>query len=217
MSDGWFSANRRRVLLALGGTVASSTLAGCAGGIEWPGDGPGGPEDIDAADPGPANDSSADGDGDDGSSNESTDGGSTEPEIHAGYETTEVVVTDDDGIELGSVTAAIADTRDLRYLGLSDTESLPEDRGMLFVYDSVADRTFVMREMDFGIDIVYADADGQITAIHHAPAPGPDEDGESMRYPGRGQYVLEVNYEWTAERGIEVGHSLDWGRSVTED
>ena len=128
--------------------------------------------------------------------------------IHPGYGTTEVAVTTPEGEELGSVTAAIADTRDLRYTGLSETEALPEDRGMLFVYDEVDDHTYVMREMDFAVDIVYADDEGVITRIHHAPEPGPDEDGESQRYPGRGQYVLEVTYEWTTERGVEEGDVL---------
>jgi uncharacterized membrane protein (UPF0127 family) len=128
--------------------------------------------------------------------------------IHADYETTEVRVTSSNGEPLGSVTVAIADTAELRYLGLSDTGDLPENRGMLFVFDTVEDRTFVMREMDFGIDIVYADGDGVITGIHHAQAPEPDEDGEDQRYPGRGQYVLEVNYEWTTDRGVNVGDVL---------
>ncbi|QLG27700.1 DUF192 domain-containing protein [Halorarum halophilum] len=136
-----------------------------------------------------------------------TDRGSTP--VHAGYETTEVRVTSE-GETLGSVTAAIADTQELRYRGLSDTESLPEDRGMLFVYESVDERTFVMRRMDFGIDIVYADADGTITRIHHAPEPGPNEDGEDQRYPGRGQYVLEINYEWTTDHGVEEGDVLEF-------
>ena len=105
--------------------------------------------------------------------------------IPPGYGTTEVAVTTPGGEELGSVTAAIADTRDRRYTGLSETEDLPEDRGMLFVYDEVDDHTYVMREMDFAVDIVYADDEGVIARIHHAPEPGPDEDGESRRYPGR--------------------------------
>ncbi|MFC7135247.1 MULTISPECIES: DUF192 domain-containing protein [Salinibaculum] len=128
--------------------------------------------------------------------------------VHAGYEATEVEVQTPGGRVLGSITAAIADTGQLRYTGLSDTAALPEDRGMLFVYSAVADRTFVMREMDFGIDIVYADAEGVITRIHHAPAPGPNEDGDDQHYPGRGQYVLEVNEHWTTERGIEAGDVL---------
>ncbi|MEF8881785.1 MAG: DUF192 domain-containing protein [Halapricum sp.] len=128
--------------------------------------------------------------------------------VHPGYETATVQAVRASGEPLGSVTAAIADTSGTRYRGLSDTEQLPPDRGMLFVYESVADRVFVMREMDFGIDIVYADAEGTITSIHHAPAPGPDEDGDDQRYPGRGQYVLEVNYGWTTDHGVREGDDL---------
>lgn len=142
----------------------------------------------------------------DGSDDEQT--GTSGAEIHAGYETTEVTIESADGEQLGSVTAAIADSRDLRYTGLSDTESLPADRGMLFVYEERRDLTYVMREMDFPIDIVYADPDGTITGIHHARAPGPDEDGNDLRYPGSGQYVLEVTHEWTTARGVEVGDRL---------
>lgn len=157
---------------------------------------------------------------DDDSTNDSTDDDSTDEDpteegkdeetaqVHEGYETTTVSVQTPDRNQLGTVTAAIADTSSLRYTGLSDTAHLPEDRGMLFVFEEVADRTFVMREMDFGIDIIYADSDGVITSIHHAEAPGPDEDGNDQRYPGRGQYVLEVVYDWTTERDVSEGDRL---------
>ena len=134
----------------------------------------------------------------------------TPVEVHEDYETTEVTVRSSDGEKLGSVTAAIADTSDLRYLGLSDTEYLPEDRGMLFVFDEVQELTFVMREMDFPIDIVYADDEGVITKIHHARAPGPDEDGNDLQFPGRGKYVLEINHHWTTDRGVEEGDILEF-------
>lgn len=133
-----------------------------------------------------------------------------ETTVHEDYETSDVTIVSPDDTERGSVTAAIADTGSLQRLGLSDTESLPSDRGMLFVYDRVSERTFVMREMDFGIDIIYADADGTITEIHHAPEPGPDEDGNDQRYPGRGQYVLEVTYEWTTEHDVSEGDVLEF-------
>ncbi|PSQ42063.1 DUF192 domain-containing protein [Halobacteriales archaeon SW_7_68_16] len=136
--------------------------------------------------------------------------------VFPGYETTEVQVTTPGGEVLGSVTAAVADTTNLRYIGLSDTDSLPSDRGMLFVYESVGEHTYVMREMDFAIDIVYADDEGRITRVHHAPEPGPDEDGSDQRYPGRGQYVLEVNYEWTTDHGVGEGDVLQFDRQLPE-
>jgi uncharacterized membrane protein (UPF0127 family) len=131
--------------------------------------------------------------------------------VHSDYETTAVTVVDSDtDEELGAVTAAIADNSSLRYTGLSETDDLPEERGMLFTYGSERNLTYVMREMSFAIDIVYIAENGTITSIHHAPEPGPDEDGESQRYSGRGQYVLEVNYNWTTDRGVDVGDRVQF-------
>ncbi|GAA0722556.1 hypothetical protein GCM10009060_16190 [Halorubrum trapanicum] len=107
------------------------------------------------------------------------------------------------------MTAAIADNRDKLVLGLSDAEALPEDGGMLFVYETPRENlTFIMPNMDFGIDIVFVDADRTITRIHNAPEPGPNEDGSEQEYDGSGQYVLEVPYEWTDRHGVEVGDLL---------
>lgn len=125
------------------------------------------------------------------------------------YGHTKVAVYDaETGSELGAVEAAVADTFTKRYVGLSETDELPEDRGMLFVHDDVDERTYVMRNMSFGIDIVFVDAHGTITEIHEAPAPGPDEDGNDQKYSGEGRYVLEVNLGWTDERGVEVGDTV---------
>jgi len=146
----------------------------------------------------------------DDADDDSEDNEEPDPSVFPGYEMTTVEVETPDGDDLGQVYAAIADTRDLRYTGLSVTDSMPENYGMLFVFDDVDDRPFVMREMDFGIDIVYADDEGVITEVHHAPEPGPDEDGNEQRYPGRGQYVLELNKGWTTDRGVTVGDVLQF-------
>ncbi|MDZ5812330.1 DUF192 domain-containing protein [Halorubrum sp. AD140] len=174
---------RRRELLTAVGGGSIGTLAGCVGG------GPVASEDDGGGDAAEADDWPAG--------------------PYADYESTRVEARAADGDALGAVTAAVARTRDERTLGLSDAEALPEDAGMLFVYEASREgMTFVMREMDFGIDIVYADADREITRIHNAPEPGPDEDGSEQRYPGSGQYVLEVPYEWTDRNGVDVGDSL---------
>lgn len=129
---------------------------------------------------------------------------------YADYEAVDIFVDSPEGETLGGVRAALALTPDERYLGLSDAEEMPEEGGMLFVFDSPSDQTFVMREMDFGIDIIYADENRTITEIHHAPEPGPDQDGNEQRYPGYGQYVLEVSYEWSLRHGISEGDVLDF-------
>ena len=185
---------RRRRLLGLTATATVGTAAGCLGGGTT-GDG------TDSTD--------GDGAGSDGSAGDDGTDPAWPTGTYADYETTIVTAETPGGGELGSVTAAIADDQEKRLLGLSDAESLPEDGGMLFVYDAPRDSlTYVMRRMSFGIDIVYVDGDREIVEIHNAPEPGPNEDGEEQRYPGSGQYVLEVPYEWTDRHDVSVGDSL---------
>ncbi len=134
-----------------------------------------------------------------------------DPADPEGYDHAQVAVVDGEtGETLGRVEAAVADTFPKRYVGLSETDHLPEDRGMLFVHGGVDERTYVMRNMSFGLDVVFADADGRITAIREAPEPGPGEDGAAQEYTGEARYVLEVNRGWAAERGVEPGDRLSF-------
>ena len=135
----------------------------------------------------------------------------TPTEVHPGYDRTTVTVVDGEtGEELGRVEAAIADTRSLRYTGLSETDDLPDDRGMLFTYDSERELTYVMRNMSFPLDIVFVHANGTIDSVHERWAPEAGESGESIRASGEGQYVLEVNRGWTADRGVEPGDRVEF-------
>ncbi|MFA9415834.1 DUF192 domain-containing protein [Natrinema sp. HArc-T2] len=120
------------------------------------------------------------------------------------------VVDDADSDEPKAVIdVEVADSVDERYTGLSNHDSLEPGNGMLFVHGSEQDLTYVMREMDFDIDIIFIGADGEITTIHHARAPGPNEDGNDLEYSGRGKWVLEVPRGYTNETGIEVGDEID--------
>lgn len=104
----------------------------------------------------------------------------------------------------GTVTLemAVADTPEERHQGLSGTEELPAD-GMVFVYPDAGERAYVMREMNYPLDIVFV-ANGEVTAIHHAPV----EDPPLTRYSGRARYVLELPYGWTTEHGVTVGDDV---------
>ncbi|RQH01314.1 DUF192 domain-containing protein [Natrarchaeobius oligotrophus] len=123
-----------------------------------------------------------------------------------------VYVLDDDGDPKATVEVEVADTWEQRYTGLSEHESLEEGHGMLFVHASERDRTYVMREMDFDIDIVFVGADREITAVEHARAPEPGEDGEELRYTGRAKWVLEVPRGYANETGIAVGDEVEIDR-----
>jgi uncharacterized membrane protein (UPF0127 family) len=119
-----------------------------------------------------------------------------------------VELRDGNGSVLGRVTVTVADTVGERYTGLSDTERLTDSEGMLFVYQSPGTHAYVMRDMAFPLDIVFVAADGTVTTVHHAPTePGVAEENLT-RYPGSGQYVLEVNRGYANRTGLTVGDTV---------
>lgn len=112
---------------------------------------------------------------------------------------------------LVTVDAEVADTRKERVRGLSEADSLDDGSGMLFVHPREGTHTYVMDDMEFGLDIIFvepcddacpAEADGRITEIHEAPVPSEGEDGS---YEGDGKWVLEVPKGYSAENGVETG------------
>ncbi|MDS0241338.1 MULTISPECIES: DUF192 domain-containing protein [unclassified Haloferax] len=118
----------------------------------------------------------------------------------------QVTISNEDGTTLATVDARVADTPAERYRGLSDTERLPNGTGMLFVFDREGERTFVMRDMDFPLDIIFIDADGRITQIHPAPVPPPNtSEGELTPYRGQAKWVLEVPCGYTTSKNISIG------------
>ncbi len=127
--------------------------------------------------------------------------------VVTGYERTTITIEDGDtGAQLSAVTVRIADTTYKQYVGLSETESLAADEGMLFVHDEPDEYAYVMREMAFPIEIVFISSDSEITTIHRAH---PDDDGQ---FEGRGQFVLEVPVGFTDDNGISEGDTVNIDR-----
>jgi uncharacterized membrane protein (UPF0127 family) len=120
------------------------------------------------------------------------------------YNTTTVTVADGNGTTLATVDVRVADTFEKRYTGLSDTDSLPSDEGMLFVHDDEEEHSYVMRDMSFPIDIIFVDANGTVVQIFHASV-----DGKNAPYSARAKYVLEVNRGWANRTGLEEGDRVE--------
>ncbi len=114
-----------------------------------------------------------------------------------------------DGETKATVDVEVADTAEERYTGLSDHDSLADGDGMLFVHSSEDERTYVMREMEFDIDMVFIGADGEITSIQHARAPEPGEDGNDLQYSGQAQWVLEVPRGYANQTEMAVGDTVE--------
>ena len=115
------------------------------------------------------------------------------------------------GGPVATVDASVANTRSEMVTGLGDHDTLAVGKGMLFIHGETAERTYVMRDMDFPIDIVFINSSCEITTIHSADAPAPNETGEEPKYhySGEAKYVLEVPDGYATER-VEVGDAVEF-------
>ena len=130
------------------------------------------------------------------------------------YDHTPVTVVDENGTELATVDARIADTQQKRYVGLRRTDNLSDGDGMFFVHGSDGEKPYVMPpEMSFPLDIVFIAPDGTIREIRYADVP---EGDTTLRYPGRGKYVLEVPRGYTNRTGIGPGDRVIVPENHTE-
>ena len=91
-----------------------------------------------------------------------------------------------------------------RIKGLSDRQSLAPERGMLFIFQEKAYKSFWMKDMAFPLDVIWIDGDRIIKIDKEAPPAGPEPE---KKYPS-GQpidKVLEVNGGFADKHGIKVG------------
>jgi len=89
-------------------------------------------------------------------------------------------------------------------LGLMFRESLEQDRGMLFVFESTDQHSFHMKNTFIPLDIAFINEEGIIESIKELDPMNP-----IPVYPdGDVRYAIEVNRGWFSENGVVVGDIL---------
>lgn len=100
----------------------------------------------------------------------------------------------------------IADGPFSQIRGLMGRQSLAQDRGMLFLYDSDRRVQFWMKDVAFPLDMLFADRCGVILHIHEDAKPG----SETLIDPGlEVRMVLEVPGGASKSAQIRPGHQID--------
>lgn len=102
-------------------------------------------------------------------------------------------------------TVEIADTSEEQKKGLQNREYLPQDSGMLFVYDKPQDKVeFWMKDTTIALDQIGINEDGEVTKVYTA------KPKDETLVPFKDvMFLLEVN----ANSGIEVGDQFDFDDS----
>jgi uncharacterized protein len=89
--------------------------------------------------------------------------------------------------------------------GLMERTSLAEDAGMLFLFEDIAPRAFWMRNTFIPLDIIFMDADGIITHIHHDAVP---QDITPLPSEGAVAHVLEIGGGLAKKLNITEGDKI---------
>ena len=105
-----------------------------------------------------------------------------------------------------ALTVELATTPKARVCGLSKRVKLPENHGMLFIYPTVGQRTFWMKDTHIPLSIAFLDDSGRILSVQDMTPMQTNERYHSLQ-PVR--YALEVKQGWFAEHGISVGDMVE--------
>jgi len=98
----------------------------------------------------------------------------------------------------------VARTPEARQLGLMHRQRLPEDMGMLFVFDTVGIYTFWMKDTYIPLSIAFITADGRIIDIQDMEPLSLD-----LHFPSQPiRFALEVNRSWFTRHDVKIGDTV---------
>jgi len=129
----------------------------------------------------------------------------------SGLPTATVVMTDDEGARV-ELTVEVPRTGEEFSRGLMFRESLPEDRGMLFIFGEDTHAGFWMRDTSVALSIAFITEDGTILDIQDMASLSTDV----HQPPGPYRYALEVNQGWFQRHAYEAGDRVEIPDSVVE-
>lgn len=108
-----------------------------------------------------------------------------------------------------SLTVEVADSEAERQQGLSGRGSLPQNGGMLFVFDEPGRYEFWMKDMRFALDFLWL-ANGKITEVTASvPAPSAAKpEPVRIRPQQAADMVIEVPAGWAAANRVTTGDQV---------
>lgn len=98
------------------------------------------------------------------------------------------------------------------YNGLSNKKDLCSNCGMLFVFPTKDIKTFVMREMNFPLDIIWL-ADNKIVGYSENLAPESSEPYTPYNSPVPVNQVLEVKAGFVRQNNIKINDNLTYEKA----
>ena len=102
------------------------------------------------------------------------------------------------------IEAEVAATAQSRSFGLMQRRFMPQQRGMLFVFDEQAKHCMWMKNTFLPLSVAFLDEKGRIVNVEDMQPH--TEDNHCAAKPAR--YALEMNLGWFRSRGLSAGFQL---------
>ena len=106
---------------------------------------------------------------------------------------------------------AVVDTPEERGRGLMFRESMPENQGMLFVFEQEGKYSFYMRDTPLPLSIAFIEGEGDIIEIEDMQPLTEDLHTPDEPY----LYAVEANQGWFDRHGISAGAAVRIARLTT--
>jgi len=100
------------------------------------------------------------------------------------------------------LTVEVADSPSEQVMGLMNRDSLPADRGMIFVFEEPKQAFFWMKNTSIPLDVAFIDSEGVILEILPLV---PFEETRVASKSDKVAYAIETNRDWFASRGLKPG------------
>ncbi len=102
----------------------------------------------------------------------------------------------------------IAQTFEEKSKGLMFRESLPENQGMIFIYNDEKERSFWMKNTLIPLDIIFLNSKETIVEKKENIPPCKTEDCKTYQSKPA-KYVIEINSGLTEKLGLNVGDKIE--------
>lgn len=112
---------------------------------------------------------------------------------------------------------AIADSNEEKEIGLSKTESLPQDQGMIFLFEKPGFYSFWMKNMKLPIDIIYINNDQIVTIQNNVQPAKNDESPTIYTSTEPSDKVLEINSGLAEKYDLKKGDMVKYDNFVNRN
>ncbi|HXK52666.1 MAG TPA: DUF192 domain-containing protein [bacterium] len=115
------------------------------------------------------------------------------------------------------MSVALAISKEEQTQGLMEISTLPDNAGMLFIFDQEGGWGFWMKNTLIPLDMIWINKSFEIVDIQTAPPCPPEEkDCPAYRPTVPAKYVLEVNGGWAKRNNVTVGNKVNIDRILSD-